>query len=94
MHSAYGCGKILRPSSIQGLPGLTFTEKKELARGQLFPQVALEDCAGAPAVLLAVGVALLGVPDAAHVGVVHEPVSARGLLEAVGHLGSPSLGLP
>lgn len=45
----------------------------------------LENAAGAPILLFAVGVPLLGVAQSVHVGVARAPVVAAGLLESVGH---------
>lgn len=62
--------------------------KKEGLGIQPLAEVLLEDPARPPVLLLAIGVALLGVAHALHVGVARGVVVAAGLLEHVGHLSS------
>ena len=52
-------------------------------------QFLLENAAGTPVLLFAVGVPLLGVPQPDHVGVARVPVVAANLLESVGHWEPP-----
>lgn len=71
------------------LPCLTLLGKKEGLGIQPLAEVLLEDPARPPVLLLAVGVALLGVTHALRVGVARGVIVAAGLLEGVGHLEPP-----
>lgn len=70
------------------LPCLTLLGKKEGLEIQPLAEVLLQDPARPPVLLLAIGVALLGVTHALRVGVARGVVVAAGLLEHVGHLSS------
>ena len=67
---------------------LTLLGKKEGLGIQPLAKVLLQGPARPPVLLLAVGVALLGVTHALRVGVARGVVVAAGLLEHVGHLSS------